>query len=329
MVRFGHCDVVPVLFFGVPESSNVMTDGTNRPLSPNDRTDPSQFRRSVAGIVRDLLSAIVQTCPEVVEEIRQQWWNGENKPSLRHPQYLLKHAATKLREFTRDFAGYLDSVPISKSGGELTNDDHMESLRELVLLFADPIKLEDAARQIDKLNPEQWRALCEWKSLTEIRARLDELPSNRSGNEEPNQEPDELTTPVEGALHYQNRLIKTKVSAKVWLLLNHLLHAKRHTRRFDCLSDDQISDSEGNQVPVVWGNDANNDSDGWSRLYSLVRNATRFLRSQNIPYKVASDKRLLVVRLEKDQSVQRARRDTSSKARSTDANRSTRKQKRR
>lgn len=257
-----------------------MTDATNSPFNTDDLEHVGQFRLAAAGIVRNLLSAVVQVRPELLPDpSRKEWWNDHNKPSNRPIEILLRHSAAKLREFGNDFAGYVNSVPAIVDQVQPSIDEHVERLRELILMFADPDELEQAARQFRNRTSVAWDNLCTWESLPDIRRHLDalELPKGRDLSPKPPKIEDLVAEPPK-VIRYLRVEIKG-ATPKTWKLLKYLLQCRFNTA--DVL--DLVEQGK------VWEDDADNE---WGRVDSLLKVTNKFFSDNEIPFNVSRSREL-------------------------------------
>ncbi len=265
-----------------------MSDETNRPLDANDRPRLTRFRLVIAGIIRDLLSAAKQACPEVLTSTtRQQWWDKSHRPSMRAPEDLLKHAAIGLRRFAKDFVGCVDSLPCPRDENDLSPDEQLEELQDLVLRFADPLELDHVARTFKRGNID-WGKLCRWESLPEIRRLLDTLPnpeiSGRSQTEKPITE---LVAEPPNVITYLGRPIPGTTVA-IWKLLDHLLRCPFHTTAVQNLI------GEGWDKP-----NQSDESDVWIRIGSRLKLTMQFLKKRGLPFVVSGSRPLSQVFLKR------------------------------
>lgn len=256
-----------------------MSDETNRPLDADDRPRLTRYRLVVAGIIRDLLSAVQQACPEVLTSTtRQQWWDKSHLPSLRTPEDLLRHAAIGLRRFARDFVGYMDSLPCPRVGNDLSPDEQLEQLQDLVFRFADPIELDQAARTF-KGGKVDWDKLCRWDSLPEIRQLLNTLPNPEVAGRSQTEKPiTELVAERPNVITYLGKPIPGATPA-IWKLLDHLLRCRFHTTDVQNLVGDGWD--KPNQSDV---------NDAWIRISSRLKLTMQFLKKNELPFVVSGSR---------------------------------------
>ena len=265
-----------------------MTDATNRPFDSSDPEQLEQFRKAAAGIIRDILSAVNQTRPQVLTSAaRQQWWNNKKQPSMRAPKDLLENAAQNLQRFKRDFVGYVDSLPSPKDGNDLSPDEQSEQLWDLVLRFADPVELDRAARTFNDENF-AWDKLCSWESLPEIRRLLDALPDSEGHGCSQTEKPiTELVAEPPNVITYLGRPIPGTTVA-IWKLLDHLLRCPFHTTAVQNLI------GEGWDKP-----NQSDESDVWIRIGSRLKLTMQFLKKRDLPFVVSGSRPLSQVFLKR------------------------------
>ena len=157
-----------------------------------------------------------------------------------------------------------------------------------------------AARQIKAKKPIAWKKLCTWESLPELRRLLDKLPptqpSQTAGKAATIAEITEVfDTPIEGVLVYNNSKIEN-VRDKVWLLLNRLLKCRHYTAQFDSLCE-RIQVTDGSTLAPVWEFEPNNEDEscGWGRLSTLLRETRKLFRANGILWTVSENQTLRTV----------------------------------
>lgn len=265
----------------------------NRPFNIQDQKHLFRFRKDAAAIIRDILSAVEQNQPELLDpEVKRQWWNTpvdpsnvlsakENKPSTAPPQQLLKNAGRNLQQFTGKYAGTIDSIAAPDEEGDVlpeTPAERVDKLKMQIIDFADGAKLKEASRTPDSLTTADWRRLCDWESLPEIRRLLDCLPSSSSGSEQSNVQQLELDS---GTIKYQGRTCNTpEPTPKVLGILRVLLPQANHTAYFSDL------------WPKVW-----DDQPTWTAVHSAVQAVRDFFSGNGIPCTASANQSTGYIRL--------------------------------
>ncbi len=265
-----------------------MTDTTNRPFDSSDPKQLVQFRKAAAGIIRDILSAVNQTHQKVLTNTtRQHWWTNKKQPSTRAPKKLLENAAQNLRRFERDFVGYGDSLPSPNNENGLSPDEQLEQLRDLVLRFADPIELDQAACAFNDRKV-AWDKLCSWESLPEIRRLLDALPDAEDhGYAQTEMSITELVAEPPNVIKYLGRPIRG-VTPGIWKLINYLLSC------MNCATTVQ------SLMESVWDHDdVTSNENEWIRIDSLLGDTRKCFKTNAIPFSVSRKVRLGQVFLKK------------------------------
>jgi|GEM_PF-3757993 hypothetical protein len=289
-----------------------MSSNKNLPFDPTDSRELEKFRKSAAGILRDILSAVHQHSPGFLpDDVRRQWFNGRNQPSELSIERLLRNAASNLGSFPDRFGGSLNSLPFSEETEASCVEERCEELYHLVFTFTGVNDLVKAAGRFEGGKPFAWDKVCVWDSLPRIRQLLDDLSKSSIDNPSPSEDQFQKSVERNGLAAEPPNLIcfagtSIRAKAKVWKALWVLLHSA------------QLFVEVGNFYEAVWGKEWNENgskSKGpqiWGSVDSLLREVRKLLKEW--PFTVKGSRSMRHVQLIPNVEKQDGGRQLSSKS---------------
>lgn len=261
-----------------------MSDRSNHPSDTTNSEYLQGIRNAAAGIVRDLMSAVLQTDRRdlISEAVRNSWFTGTNLPSTRRVPLLLNNAATNLGNFEAKFGGSSDSIPSPDDDGSSSIDDVLLELQGIVISLSDPEELRRAAHSHRDSEPVNWESLVNWGDVPRIRELLDQLPVITPGRHQREAGGiSELFTEPPCTIRY-GEISVPKVRSGIWKFVDFLCRHPNLTASFDSLSG----------TDAVWDDpaDSKQNEDEWPRVRSRVRDTNAFFEKSKIPIKAHANK---------------------------------------
>lgn len=250
------------------------------PFDTSSKQHLQEFRHSAASIIRDLMAAVKQGSPALLSKADcAAWWRDRAQPSKASVQKLMKNAAKNLEMFPFRFSGTIDSCPAPFD--EVQDEERcgvvevVERIRDLVVEFADPKELRQAANQSssEALSSRDWEELCHWKSLLEIRMLLNKLPEVGCGGME--RHVDYLRVDSAGTIFFRERPF-SGATPKAAQLIAVLLE---RTPSFTCKFEEVME--------RVWPEDPHS----WSALHSANKVSRAFFQKHEIPCTVSASQK--------------------------------------